>query len=209
MVTVTVEYLDEDYEVEIICPPWAIHKKEGGDPPDPDRFEEEGGESMWELYVHENGQKAAKKAFEKKRTAMQAAEKAANDKRLASLKKSFEAFDEDGSGTLEAEEVVEILTRMTGGGNELTLDDAKAFIKEFDRDGDGMLDVNEFIVAMGVVSDAVDADGDGEADRTYDGKEEAFAAKLAAGEELEDIKVKGIESGNVVAAVEDARRLQK
>ena len=53
--------MGEDWEVEIIVPRWAMHKLKGGDPPD--AFEEEGGESMWELYVQDQGENAAKKAL--------------------------------------------------------------------------------------------------------------------------------------------------
>ena len=207
-ITVEVEYLGEDWEVEIICPKWAIHKKNGGDPPD--AFEEEGGESMWELYVQDQGTKAAEKEFKKRKDKADAEEKAKNDARIASLKASFEVFDVDGSGELTEDEVLGILTRMTGGGTELTLEDAKAFIEEFDRDGDGCLDVYEFITAMGVVSDAHDDDGDGVADMKdgagqYDGKEDEFAAKLAAGETL---VVAGLEAGKINEGVDAARRLQ-
>ena len=140
----------------------------------------------------------------------QAEAKAENDKRIASLKKSFEVFDTDGSGSLGADEVLEILTKMTAGGTPLSEADAMEFIKEFDRDGDGLLDLNEFICAMGVVSDAVDADQDGTADMkdgdgAYDGKEEEFAAKLAAGE---TINVAGITAGDISTGVEAARKLQ-
>lgn len=45
-------------------PRWAMHKLTGGEPSD--AFEEEGGESMWELYVCEQGEKKAKQAFEAK-----------------------------------------------------------------------------------------------------------------------------------------------
>lgn len=208
MMTVTVEYVEEAWEVEIIVPTWAMHKLKGGEPSD--AWEEEGGESMWELYVKEQGERAAKRAFEK-RGAKEAAEaKAANDARIASLKKSFDVFDSDGSGALSSEEVLEILTKMTTGGHPLTEDDAIEFIKEFDRDGDGMLDLNEFICAMGVVSDAVDKDEDGEADMKagggdYDGKEDEFAKALAEGS---TINVAGIKSGEISSAVHDARRLQ-
>lgn len=205
---VTVEYLEEDWEVEIIVPSWAMHKLKGGEPND--RFEEEGGESMWELYVQDHGERAAKKAFEHKASKLAAEEKAKNDARLASLKKSFEAFDEDGSGYLTTDEVLEILTRMTGGGNALSEEDAQAFIDEFDRDGDGTLDVNEFIIAMGVVSDAADLDGDGVADMkdgegAFDGKEAEFAEALAAGS---TIQVAGMAGGSIAEGINEARRLQ-
>ena len=209
-IKVKVEYLHEDWEVEIICPGWARHKLDGGEPSA--AYEDEGGDSMWELYVLDHGVKAAKRELEKRAAAEKAAEQAANDKRIKSLKDSFAVFDTDGSGTLEAEELGQILTRMCGPDCPgMTEADAKAFIKEFDRDGDGMLDVNEVIIAMGVVSDAHDEDGDGEADLKqhgdgkYDGKEDDFAAKLAAGEGL---VVAGMKKGNVVGAVNDARRLQ-
>lgn len=218
-ITKTVEYLDEDWTVEIPVPAWAIHKAKGGDPPA--AFEDEGGESMWELYVTEQGEKAAKKEFEKRQKKIQAEEKAKNDKRLASLKKSFEYFDDDGSGFLTADEVLEILMRMTPDGTPLTEDDAKEFVKEFDRDGDGQLDVNEFIVAMGVVSDAYDADGDGVADMKqgggeYDGKEDEFAAKLVEGETMVvagldgggDMAYDGDTRSNVTRAIDNARKLQ-
>ena len=82
--------------------------------------------------------------------------------------------------------------------------------RQFDRNGDGYLNVDEFIVAMGVVSDAHDADGDGVADMKqgggeYDGKEEEFAEKLALGENL---TVAGMEHGRMSEMANDARKLQ-
>lgn len=210
MLEVEVEFAGEDWTVEIIVPTWAMHKKNGGEPSD--SFEDEGGESMWDLYVEEQGQKMAKRAFEKKAAEEKAKEKVANDKRVASLKAAFDVFDEDGSGTLSTEEVKIILTRMTGNSTPLTTADAQAFITEFDRDGDGLLDVNEFIVAMGVMSDAVDEDNDGVIDGkdagggAYDGKEEEFATKLAEGE---TINVAGVGTGDISVAVDEARRVQK
>jgi len=204
-----VEYAGEKFAVEIICPRWALHKLDDSEPSA--AFEDEGGEQMFDLYVLDHGGRAAKKVYDAIQAKKEAEVKAANDKRLASLKASFDVFDTDGSGSLDTEEVVEILTRMTGGGTAMSEADALEFIKEFDRDGDGFLDVNEFIIAMGVVSDAHDADGDGVADMKdgtgeYDGKEEEFAAMLAGGE---DLKVAGMEAGNVVSSVEQARRLQQ
>ena len=73
-----------------------------------------------------------------------------------------------------------------------------------------MLNVDEFIIAMGVVSDAYDADGDGVADMKqgegeYDGKEEDFAAALASGENLQ---VVGMAHGDIHKMANDARKLQ-
>lgn len=207
MVSVEVEYLGEEFEVDIVCPKWAMHKLNGGEPSD--AFEEEGGEQMWDLYVKEHGEKQAKKVFDERAANERAAEMAKNDERIARLKDSFDIFDEDGSGELSTDEVLTILTRMSGGA-PLTEEDAKEFIAEFDRNGDGFLNVSEFIIAMGVVSDAYDADGDGVADMKqgggeYDGKEEEFAEKLALGENL---TVAGMEHDNIHKMTEDARKLQ-
>jgi len=208
MVQVTVEYCDEDWDVWIICPSWAMHKVNGGDPSD--KYEDEGGDSMWELYVKDHGEKKAKDALEERRLKLEAEEKMKNDARLEKLHDSFLMFDDDYSGYLTADEVLKILMRMTPDGCELTEDDAKVFIEEFDRNGDGMLDVNEFIIAMGVVSDAHDEDGDGKADMKsakggkYDGKEDEFAEKLAFGEKM---VVAGMDKG-VKDAIVDARKLQ-
>jgi len=218
-ITQTVEYLDEDWTVEIAVPGWAKHKAVGGEPSP--AYEDEGGDSMWELYVKEMGEKAAKREFEKRAAKQAAQEKAKNDKRLASLKKSFEYFDDDNSGFLTADEVLEILMRMTPDGTPLTEDDAKEFIKEFDRDEDGTLNVDEFIVAMGVISDAYDADGDGVADMKqgggeYDGKEDEFAAKLVEGETMlvagldgsGDLAYDGDTRSDITRAIDEARKLQ-
>lgn len=57
---------------------------------------------------------------------------------LEILKDSFRIFDKDNSGCIDANEVLEILTRV-GGGNPMTQDDAKEFIKMFDQNGDGKM----------------------------------------------------------------------
>ena len=152
------KYCDEVFDVDIVVPGWAKHKATGEKPSD--RYEDEGGDSMWELYEKEQSEKEAKKMWEKRAAKVKAEEAAKERQDIASLKESFEVFDGDGNGTLDAEEVVEILTRMTGDGTELSIEDAREFIAEFDRDGDGELNVNEFICAMGVMSDAYDGDGD-------------------------------------------------
>ena len=65
----------------------------------------------------------------------------------ASLAAAFKAFDTDGSGTLSAEEMLQVLTRK-GGGASLSIDDAKAVIATVDYNGDGVLDLEEFVALM-------------------------------------------------------------
>ena len=70
---------------------------------------------------------------------------------------------------------------------------------------------HEFIIAMSIVSDAVDHDGDGKADKgesRYDGKEAEFAFRLAMDHTGGiDGKV-NIKAGAVAEGVAEARRLQ-
>ena len=64
------------------------------------------------------------------------------------LRTLFNLFDRDGSGTLDAEELLEILTRGSGG---LSLADAKEIVDSFDENKDGVLSVDEFVKAMSAV----------------------------------------------------------
>lgn len=71
---------------------------------------------------------------------------------ISALKSAFEVFDEDGSGTLDAEELRKILTRIGGDGSEkdsaaLSEDDASEILKELDVNGDGVIDVKEVTLA--------------------------------------------------------------
>jgi len=69
-----------------------------------------------------------------------------------SIRKAFEEFDVDGSGTLSAEECLAILTR--GATDEekeemgMTEDDAREIIQDFDKNGDGVLSIEEFVEAF-------------------------------------------------------------
>ena len=65
-------------------------------------------------------------------------EAASSDEHLRAL---FATFDADGSGTLDAEELLAILTRGAGG---LSLEDAKEIVNDFDDNKDGVLSVEEF-----------------------------------------------------------------
>jgi hypothetical protein len=63
------------------------------------------------------------------------------------LEKAFANFDVEGSGSLSADEFVNILTRE-GGGAALTVDEAKALIASVDANGDGELQLEEFVALM-------------------------------------------------------------
>ena len=56
------------------------------------------------------------------------------------LRTLFATFDTDGSGTLDAEELLAILTR---GASGLSLEDAKEIVDDFDENKDGVLSVDE------------------------------------------------------------------
>lgn len=64
------------------------------------------------------------------------------------MRDAFRKFDDDGSGTIDAGELVAILTRETGSGTAMSLEEAKALIAEFDTNGDGRLDIEEYMNAM-------------------------------------------------------------
>ena len=63
------------------------------------------------------------------------------------LEDAFAKFDTDGSKTLNAKEVVAILTRP-GGGNPMTEAQALRFIREHDKNGDDELNYAEFAEAI-------------------------------------------------------------
>lgn len=65
-----------------------------------------------------------------------------------SLRKAFDMFDVDGNGSLDADELLAILTRQTAHGATMDIEDAKALVSYFDKDGNGMLDFNEFVEAI-------------------------------------------------------------
>ena len=68
--------------------------------------------------------------------------------KIKHLKQQFFFFDVDASGTLTADEFLNVLTMAHGKAEGLTLDDAREILADFDRDGNGSLDVEEFIKAM-------------------------------------------------------------
>jgi calmodulin len=66
----------------------------------------------------------------------------ANDNWEEELREAFNHFDEDGSGTIDTDEIVHAMTKI---GQKLTMAQAKQFVKAADKDGDGEIDYNEFV----------------------------------------------------------------
>jgi len=71
---------------------------------------------------------------------------AGDEKRRNQLKAAFSQFDTDGSGSLDVEELAQVLCM----GGKLTkaeaLEKATSIIGKYDFDGNGSLDIEEFIV---------------------------------------------------------------
>ena len=65
------------------------------------------------------------------------------------LEKAFMLFDADNSGTIDAKELIAILTKDTASGKPLSMEDAQEMIQRVDINGDGVLDIDEFCELMG------------------------------------------------------------
>lgn len=61
-----------------------------------------------------------------------------------SIREAFESFDEDGSGTISAEELRAVLTKPGMANTLLTLTEVETILKRFDENGDGELQFDEF-----------------------------------------------------------------
>ena len=59
---------------------------------------------------------------------------------------AFRMFDKDGSGTISAEEIREVLS--FGGANTLSVEAVDAVIKQVDENGDGDIQFEEFVTMM-------------------------------------------------------------
>ena len=72
------------------------------------------------------------------------------------LHAAFRMFDKDGSGTISADEIREVL--CFGGSNSLTTEAVDAIIRQVDENGDGDIQFEEFVTMM----QAVDAAAQGQ-----------------------------------------------
>ena len=68
-----------------------------------------------------------------------------SDEEIRQNKELFDSFDDDGGGTIDAEEFVSLAAAL---GLSLTVDGAVALIEEIDIDGDGLVDFTEFLTLM-------------------------------------------------------------
>ena len=68
-----------------------------------------------------------------------------SDEEIRQNKELFDSFDDDGGGTIDAEEFVSLAGAL---GLSLTVQGAKALIEEIDIDGDGLVDFTAFMTLM-------------------------------------------------------------
>eukprot|EP01084_Bolivina_argentea_P270276 459533_1 len=64
---------------------------------------------------------------------------------IEKLKEAFALFDKDGSGSIEKEELLDILIQLDP---RMTRDEFEKLLAEYDTDGDGQIDWPEFVVLM-------------------------------------------------------------
>ncbi|KAG2221850.1 hypothetical protein INT45_003564 [Circinella minor] len=68
-------------------------------------------------------------------------------KKQEELKEAFDAFDRDGNGVINTEELLLMMNQL---GDRITKEEAEKMIQEADHDKDGVIDFNEFSLMMGV-----------------------------------------------------------
>jgi calmodulin len=64
---------------------------------------------------------------------------------LSQLKSAFKFFDKDGNGTVEPEEIGEVMQVL---GLEITNEELADIMADLDENGDGVMDFDEFVVMM-------------------------------------------------------------
>ena len=71
--------------------------------------------------------------------------KALNNEQIARLKEVFDHFDADGSGSIDADELVNVFASM---GQEVTREEMRDMIDQVDEDGSGEIEFPEFMILM-------------------------------------------------------------
>ena len=64
---------------------------------------------------------------------------------LSTLKSAFKFFDKDGNGTVEPEEISEVMKVL---GVNLSLEELNDIMSNLDENGDGVMDFDEFVLMM-------------------------------------------------------------
>ncbi|RHY14246.1 hypothetical protein DYB25_006980 [Aphanomyces astaci] len=72
------------------------------------------------------------------------------------IRAAFRAFDEDGSGRIDANELSDLVTSLGGVMSSVEL---QAALRVLDKDGDGVVDQDEFEKWWTSASDDLDGDG--------------------------------------------------
>ncbi|KAI9249707.1 hypothetical protein BDA99DRAFT_523410 [Phascolomyces articulosus] len=68
-------------------------------------------------------------------------------KKQQELKEAFDAFDRDGNGVINSEELLAMMQQL---GDRITKEEAEKMIQEADHDQDGVINFHEFSLMMGV-----------------------------------------------------------
>lgn len=71
--------------------------------------------------------------------------KALNNEQIARLKEVFEYFDADHSGSIDADELVNVFSSM---GQTVTQEEMREMIDQVDEDGSGQIEFEEFLMLM-------------------------------------------------------------
>lgn len=80
------------------------------------------------------------------------------DQSERNIKKTFQFFDQDGSGTLEIDEMKAALPLM---GEDVPKEQVKALLKKVDRDKSGVIDLSEFVILVRGMNPKDDGEDDG------------------------------------------------
>merc|ERR1711871_944115 len=73
------------------------------------------------------------------------------EEKIARYKEAFSLFDEDGGGSISADELGEVMRSL---GQDPTEEELTDLVNEVDTDGNGEIDFEEFCVMMNKMTDA-------------------------------------------------------
>lgn len=93
-----------------------------------------------------------------------------NDEQVAEIRKSFNVCDEDGSGTIERNELSRVMKEL---GETPTQEELEDILKDLDKNGDGSISWEEFLGVMAEwIAEAEMSDDFSESEDDDDAKDE-------------------------------------